>query len=93
LAPPPRPPPSTPSTRCQTRIATAARKTGVISADVAVALSLSLTHKAIGFDRGFPEVDFDTLEHPATNTLPIGVPGATRHGGIRNRQQPRQPLS
>jgi uncharacterized ferredoxin-like protein len=79
--------------RCQTRIATAARKTGVISADVAVALSLSLTHKAIGFDRGFPEVDFDTLEYPATNTLPIGVPGATRYGGIRNRQQPRQPLS
>ncbi|MBW3627212.1 MAG: hypothetical protein KY412_06345, partial [Actinobacteria bacterium] len=37
--------------RCQTRIAVAARKLGVIRADVAVALSLSLTHKAVGFDR------------------------------------------
>src|SRR6476659_4125235 len=37
--------------RCQTRIATAARKLGIIDADVAVALSLSMTHKAIGFDR------------------------------------------
>src|SRR5262245_8126956 len=51
--------------RCQTRIAVAARKTGVIRADVAVALSLSMTHKAIGFDRRMPEVtDFDTLDYP-----------------------------
>jgi uncharacterized ferredoxin-like protein len=31
--------------RCQTRVATAARKTGLIQADHAVALSLSMTHK------------------------------------------------
>ena len=37
--------------RCQTRIAVAARKLGIIHADVAVALSLSMTAKAVGFDR------------------------------------------
>src|SRR5436189_5871422 len=74
--------------RCQTRIAVAARKLGIIKADVAVALSLSLTHKAIGFDRRMPDVDFDALELPATGTLPTGVRGATRQGGARNRQQP-----
>lgn len=40
--------------RCQTRVAVAARKLEVITADHAVALSLSLTHKAVGFDRRFP---------------------------------------
>src|SRR5215471_5741958 len=35
--------------RCQTRVATAARKLGLIQADHAVALSLSMTHKAVGF--------------------------------------------
>ena len=78
--------------RCQTRIAVAARKLGIIRADVAVALSLSLTHKALGFDRRFPDIDFDALDLPPTNTLPVGVEGATRHGGVRNRQQPRQVL-
>ncbi len=39
--------------RCQTRSAVAARKLGVITAEHAVALSLSMTHKAIGFDRRF----------------------------------------
>src|SRR3954454_15990227 len=76
--------------RCQTRIAVAARKLGVIRADVAVALSLSLTHKAVGFDRRMPDVDFDTLDLPHTGTLPLGVPGAGREGGARNRQQPRR---
>src|SRR5215831_7334064 len=33
--------------RCQTRVAVAARKLGIITADIAVALSLSLTHKNI----------------------------------------------
>jgi len=75
--------------RCQTRIAVAARKLGLIRADVAVALSLSLTHKAIGFDRRMPDVDFDALDLPNTGTLPVGVPGAGREGGARNRQQPR----
>lgn len=78
--------------RCQTRVAVAARKLGVIRADVAVGLSLSLTHKAVGFDRRFPEVDFDAIDLPATGTLPIGVEGAGRHGGVRNRQQPRSPI-
>jgi len=79
--------------RCQTRVAVAARKTGVIRADVAVALSLSMTHKAVGFDRRMPDVsDFDALDYPATNTLPIGTADGARYGGARNRQQPRHPL-
>jgi uncharacterized ferredoxin-like protein len=78
--------------RCQTRSAVAARKLGIITADHAVALSLSMTPKAVGFDRRFPEVDFDTVDLPGTGTLPIGVEGAARHGGIRNRQQPREPI-
>jgi hypothetical protein len=69
----------------------AARKLGLIKADIAVALSLSLTHKAVGFDRRMPDVDFDALDLPATGTLPLGVPGAGREGGARNRQQPRRP--
>jgi hypothetical protein len=77
--------------RCQTRVAVAARKLGVIRADVAVALSLSMTHKAVGFDRRMPDADFDTLELPGTGTLPVGVQGESRHGGARNRQQPRGP--
>jgi uncharacterized ferredoxin-like protein len=78
--------------RCQTRVATAARKTGLIHAHHAVALSLSLTHKAIGFDRPMPEPDFDSLDLPVTGTQPTGIPGATRHDGARNRQAPRQPI-
>ena len=78
--------------RCQTRVAVAARKLGVITADHAVALSLSMTHKSIGFDRRLPEVDFDALDLPGTGTLPTGVEGAARHGGARNRQQPRQQI-
>jgi hypothetical protein len=62
---------------------------GVIRADVAVALSLSLTHKAVGFDRRIDPVDFDALDLPGTGTLPIGVDGAPRAGGARNRQQAR----
>jgi uncharacterized ferredoxin-like protein len=78
--------------RCQTRVAVAARKTDVIAADVAVALSLSMTAKAVGFDRRIVDVDYDTLDYQPTGTLPIGVEGATRHGGTRNKQQPRRPL-
>lgn len=51
-----------------------------------------MTPKAVGFDRRFPEVDFETLDLPATGTLPVGIEGAARHGGIRNRQQPREPI-
>ena len=39
-----------------------------------------------------PEVDFDTLDLPPTGTQPVGIPGATRQGGARNRQAPRQPI-
>jgi uncharacterized ferredoxin-like protein len=78
--------------RCQTRVAVAARKLGLIQADHAVALSLSMTHKAVGFDRPLPEADFDSLDLPSTGTQPVGVPGAARSGGARNRQEPRQPI-
>lgn len=77
--------------RCQTRVATAARKLGLIEAEHAVALSLSMTHKAIGFDRRMPEIDYSTLDLSGTGTLPVAVPGATRDGGARNKQQPRTP--
>jgi uncharacterized ferredoxin-like protein len=53
--------------RCQTRAAVAARKLGIITAQIAVALSLSITHKAIGFDRRMPEADFST---PWTSPAP-----------------------
>jgi uncharacterized ferredoxin-like protein len=78
--------------RCQTRAAVAARKLGIITAEIAVALSLSITHKAIGFDRRMPEADFDALDLPSTGTLPIGIEGGSRYGGARNRQQPRRPV-
>ena len=78
--------------RCQTRVAVAARKLGFITADHAVALSLSMTHKSVGFDRRMPEVDFDSLDLPPTGTLPVAVEGAARYGGARNRQQARQPI-
>ena len=45
--------------RCQTRIAAAARHLGVIQADLAVALSMSVSHKNIFFDKKMPEVKFD----------------------------------
>jgi uncharacterized ferredoxin-like protein len=77
--------------RCQTRVAVAARKLGLITAEIAVALCLSVTHKAIGFDRRMPEIDFDAIDLPDTGTLPIGIPGASRSGGSRNRQHPRSP--
>ncbi len=78
--------------RCQTRVAVAARRLGVIQADHAVALSLSMTPKAVGFDRPMPDADFDNLDLSATGTLPVGVPGMARHGGARNRQEPRNPI-
>jgi uncharacterized ferredoxin-like protein len=79
--------------RCQTRVAVAARKLGIVQADVAVALSLSMTAKAVGFDRRINEVDFDVLDYPSTGALPIGIEGGVRDGGARNRQQPRNPIS
>src|SRR5262249_25414906 len=79
--------------RCQTRVAVAARKLGVIQADHAVARSLSMTHKAVGFDRAMPEADFDQGAFPPTGTQPTGVPGGERHQGARNRQAPRNPYA
>jgi uncharacterized ferredoxin-like protein len=64
-------------TRCQTRIAVAARKLGLIEAEVAVALSMSVTHKNVGFDNRMPAVDFDSAELaglPGTGTLPVKRP-------------------
>jgi uncharacterized ferredoxin-like protein len=78
--------------RCQTRVAVAARKTGDITADVAVGLSLSMGPKAVGFDRRIDEVDSDSLDHPPTGTLPVAIEGASRHGGARNQQRPRRPI-
>ncbi len=46
--------------RCQTRIAAAARHLGIIEADLAVALSMSVSHKNIFFDRKIPDISFDT---------------------------------
>lgn len=44
--------------RCQTRIAAAARHLHVIEADLAVALSMSVSHKNIFFDKKMPDVNF-----------------------------------
>ncbi len=78
--------------RCQTRVAVAARHLGLIGADVAVALSLSITHKAEGFDRAMPEVDFDEPvvgEITATGLQPTAAPTGQRAGG-RHRQRRSQ---
>ncbi len=45
-------------TRCQTRIAAGARHLGIIQADLAVALSMSVSHKNIFFDKKMPEIKF-----------------------------------
>ena len=61
---------------------------------MAVALSLSVTHKALGFDRRMPDINFDALDpQPSTGTFPVGIPGATRAAGARNKQQARTPPS
>lgn len=78
--------------RCQTRVAVAARKLSLIQADHAVALSLSIADKAVGFDLPMPDPDFDNLDLPPTSTKPIAVPGATRQAGARNQQAARNPI-
>ena len=52
--------------RCQTRISAAACHLGVIKADLAVALSMSATHKNIFFDKKMPEVSFPAASQPKT---------------------------
>jgi len=79
--------------RCQTRVAVAARKLGIIKSDVAVALSLSLTHKNVGFDRAFPEVDFDSLDLPGTGTLPLAAETRSEVQRPRHKQSRRNPRS
>ena len=56
-------------------------------------MSLSLTHKAVTFDRRMPDIDYDALDTPATGLLPVGIPGAARAHCARNKQQPRTPTS
>ena len=74
--------------RCQTRVAVAARHLGVIGSDLAVALSLSITHKAEGFDRTMPAVEFDDVpdgEPAAPGLEPRAAATGERPGG-RHRQ-------
>ncbi len=81
--------------RTQTRIAVAARKLGIIKADVAVALSLSLTHKNVGFDKAMPQVDFDAPEYrdlPITHTLPSAAESGERAGGRHRQEQFTRPV-
>jgi uncharacterized ferredoxin-like protein len=78
--------------RCQTRVAVAARKLGVIQADHAIALSLSMTHKAVGFDRRIPDADFAALDLPGTGTLPVALQDRSGPEGMRHRQAPRYPF-
>ncbi|MDP9452702.1 MAG: hypothetical protein M3P97_04780 [Actinomycetota bacterium] len=54
--------------------------------------SLSITHKAIGFDRRMPDIDFAALEDATTGTLPVAAADGERFGGARNKQQPRYPI-
>src|SRR2546426_12638704 len=49
-------------TRCQTRVAAAARALGIIHSDLAVGLSISVYHKSIFFDKQNPETDFEAVE-------------------------------
>lgn len=53
-------------TRCQTRLAAAARHNKIIEADLAVALSMSVTHKNIFFDKPPTTINFDE-QQPSTN--------------------------
>lgn len=70
-------------TRCQTRIAVAARKLGLIRSEVAVALSMTVTHKNPGFDARMPVADFSlsqTTPEAPTGTMPVKMPdGRWRH--------------
>ena len=70
-------------TRCQTRIAVAARKLGLIKAEIAVALSMTVTHKNPAFDIPIQAIDFDAAgpdTGPPTGTLPTkSVDGRWRH--------------
>jgi len=69
-------------TRCQTRIAVAARKLGLIQSEVAVALSMTVTHKNPGFDARMPAADFDLpdpISAAPTGTAPVKTPDGRWH--------------
>ena len=51
-------------TRCQTRVAAAARHLGIIHSDLAVALSMSVSHKSIFFDKKIPQIEFEAVSTP-----------------------------
>lgn len=55
-------------TRCQTRIAAAARHLKIIEADLAVALSMSVSHKNIFFDKKMPAVSFGVTSGASAKT-------------------------
>jgi uncharacterized ferredoxin-like protein len=63
--------------RCESSVGTAARKLGLILAEHAVALSLLMTHKAIGFD----------VEYLRFKTRPSNGPAP----GAADRRASRQP--
>jgi uncharacterized ferredoxin-like protein len=46
---------------CQTRIASAARNLGIIQADLALALSMSVSSNNIFFDRKIPDINLNEL--------------------------------
>lgn len=53
-----------------------------------------MTHKASGFDRKIPAIDdFDAIEHDPTGLQPVGIEGAPRADGARNRRSPRNPIN
>ena len=80
--------------RCQTRVAVAARHLGLIVADVAVALSLSITHKAEGFDRAMPELDWDSSSRPeGPEADPPGLEPHAAPTGIKTGGRHRQVTS
>ena len=71
-------------TRCQTRVAGAARHLGIIESDFAVALGMSVTHKNIFFDRKVPEVDFSNPSLGQSS----GSPGRGARGSSSVRGRP-----
>ena len=39
-----------------------------------------------------PEPDYDALDLPSTDTLPVAAERGARHDGARHRQQPRRTI-
>jgi hypothetical protein len=66
-------------------VGSAAKTAALHSIDARCQTRIAVAARKLGHD-----VDFDALDTPGTGTLPVGVPGAAREGGARNRQQPRR---